>query len=373
MKIKTRALMLFFFLAAAVFLLWFLLSPRLGSAPGGLLLERISRSPNYQNNKFVNTEKTPIRSEDSPISNTIKEYFNGQNERYPSTVIETVKFNKEKFLSGKGCRISWLGHSTVLINIDGYIILTDPVFSRRPSPVSFIGTKIFKYTETPAVEDMPGIDAVIISHDHYDHLDYESIIKLINKTGLFLVPPGVSSHLIKWGVSPDKIRELDWWEEYSADKDKIFACTPARHFSGRKIIDSNKTLWSSWVININNNKIFFSGDSGYGEHYKKIGEKYGPFILTMLECGQYNNDWRYVHELPDQVLAAHNDLKGHKLLPVHWGKYLLSLHSWKDPMEKLFSYNAEKKKDITVPMIGDIMDINAEFKNNFWWEKSPKR
>ncbi len=363
--------MLYIFSAIIIFLLiWFFLAPQLGSAPDGISLNRIKKSANYQNNKFINTVKTPIRSEDSPISKTIIEFFNGQKERYPSHVINTIKFDREKFAGSKGFYISWLGHSTVILNINGFIILTDPVFSNSPSPVSFIGTKVFKYSDTPKVEDLPDINIVIISHDHYDHLDYESINKLKNKAGLFLVPLGVSSHLIKWGVSSDKIIELDWWEDYTADKNKIFTCTPARHFSGRKIIDSNKTLWSSWVINIDNFKIFFSGDSGYGEHYKSIGNKYGPFDITMLECGQYNNDWRYVHELPNQVLDAQADLKGRKLLPIHWGKYLLSLHSWKDPMEKLFFYNKEKNMEIITPLIGDIVNIITKFQNNNWWEKS---
>ncbi len=351
-------------------MIWFNFAPQLGTQSKGNSLERIKSSQNFRNGKFKNLVKTTVRKENTPFFKTIKDYFNGEGNRTPDSVIQTMAFNKEDFIKyDSGLLVVWFGHSTVFLNIDGYFVLIDPVFSERASPISFIGTKSFGYSNPVDVKNLPKINMVLISHDHYDHLDYKTIKQLNNKVDKFLVPLGVAAHLEKWGVLREKIVELDWWENYSIDSVKSIIASPARHFSGRKIIDLNKTLWCSWIIDINNHKVFFCGDSGYGKHFKEIGDNYGPFELTLLECGQYNEDWPYIHMLPNKIIIAHDDLKGETLLPIHWGKFNISLHSWTDPMKQLF-LNAENRNcKILTPVIGDIIKINSN-KNTgaFWWE-----
>lgn len=368
-------LLVVFFLC--VFLLWFFLSPQFNPVRNQRQKEAFEKSPHYKDGKFQNLEPTPLRNPDSPVLNTIKELFNGEKNRTPRQVIETEKFDKEKFLRQKDLQAVWFGHSTVLLNAGGCVILLDPIFSKRASPLSFAGTKVFPFRHTPKAEDLPDLDVVIISHDHYDHLDYQSIRRIKERVKLFCVPLGLSGYLLRWGVEASRIIELDWWQSHSiksaggAKKAITLTCTPARHFSGRKVIDMRKTQWSSWVIQTAKGKVYFSGDSGYGIHYKQVGQKYGPFELAILECGQYNEDWKYVHELPFQIMDAVADLRARKILPVHWGKYLLSLHAWTDPMERLFGESAKLPKkarpDILTPKIGSVFNILRPVSFRQWW------
>jgi L-ascorbate metabolism protein UlaG (beta-lactamase superfamily) len=354
--------------AASLLLLWLYFAPQLGYMPKGELRERLKKSANYRKGRFKNYVRTPLRTENSPIMNTVREFLFGKQDRSPHDEIQTVPFDKNAFSSrGDGARFAWFGHSTVILNIAGAIILTDPVFSKRVSPLPFIGSRSFPYSSAPKIEELPDIDFVLLSHDHYDHLDYPSIVKIKNRVKYFLTPLGVSADLINWGVPREKIIELDWWESRSIGA-ITFTCAPARHFSGRKLIDSYQTLWCSWVLVAGSHRLFFGGDSGYGEHYRKIGERYGPFDLAMLECGQFNDYWRYVHELPEQVMIACSDLRGKKLLPLHWGKFCISLHGWKEPIEKLLSHANGRGNDIIAPQIGEIIDLASPVKMIRWWE-----
>ncbi len=213
---------------------------------------------------------------------------------------------------------------------------------------------------------LPSIDAILISHDHYDHLDYGSIRQLKDKTKYFFVPLGVGAHLQHWGVEASKITELDWWQ--SADIDGMtFTATPARHFSGRGLTDRDKTLWASWVIKGQDNNIYFSGDSGYRTHFKQIGEQYGPFDFTMIECGQYNEKWEAIHMMPEQSLQAHIDLQGKMMMPIHWGAFNLAVHPWKEPVERLLK---AKKEDmmIATPVIGESFVLSQALPDARWWE-----
>ena len=255
-----------------------------------------------------------------------------------------------------------------MINIDGYKILTDPVFEKR---VSVFGPTRFNGDVPLDIQRMPMIDAVIISHDHYDHLNKYSVQRLIDKSNKFIVPLAVGARLIDWGVPRDKIVELDWWQEYRLDQKLMVAATPAQHFSGRGITDRNETLWASWVITTPFHNLFFSGDSGYFEGFKQIGDKYGPFDMTFIECGAYGKSWPKMHMFPEQTVQAHLDLKGSVLHPIHWAAFNLALHPWYEPMVRLTAAANFKNVKIATPVVGETtvyrsMSIPA----TKWWEQA---
>jgi L-ascorbate metabolism protein UlaG (beta-lactamase superfamily) len=217
-------------------------------------------------------------------------------------------------------------------------------------------------------EEFPDIDAVIISHDHYDHLNKYSVRKLINRTGLFIVPSGVGARLVKWGVSEQKIVELRWWEEHILDNNLTIAATPAQHFSGRGLFDRNKTLWASWAIFTKKHSLYFSGDSGYFDGFKRIGDTYGPFDMTFIECGAYNKSWPKVHMFPEQTVQAHRDLGGKVLQPIHWATFNLSLHSWYEPMERLVSEAGKEGVKVSLPVIGKTVNSDDLHLSDLWWQ-----
>ena len=345
-------------------------APQFGGKSIGERLVRVTSSPNYRDGKFQNLVPTSMSGENTSMFKNMMQFIKGGENREPEKPLQTTKFNKSAFVnSNSGITYTWFGHSTILMNINGKIILTDPVFSLAASPIQIIGAKRFDYTNQFTIEDLPALDAVLISHDHYDHLDYKTIQRINDKTKLFYVPLGVAAHLIRWGVEEDKIVELDWWEESEFDQYLKFAATPSRHFSGRAGVDKDQTLWCSWVIKSDTLSVYFSGDSGYERHFEKIGEKYGPFDFTMIECGQYNEGWPYIHMMPEQSVRAHVDLHGEIMMPIHWGKFNLSLHEWTEPIERA---SAEAKKlgvEIISPLPGEIVNIKTDAEKDYWWRK----
>ncbi len=259
------------------------------------------------------------------------------------------------------------GHSTLLFKIENEFILTDPVFSKRASPFSFMGPKRF-HDNPMSIEELPFIDSVIISHDHYDHLDKQSIKQLKNKVGTFYTTLEVGKHLMKFGVVRRKIVELDWWQ--SKQKGKIeFVCTPAQHFSGRTLLDRDKTLWSSWVIKAPKGKFYFGADGGYFQGFKEIAFNHGPFDMTFLEVGAYNKKWRDIHMMPEDSIQAHKDLKGKVMFPVHNGTFDLSLHAWYEPFEKISLLAKQKKIDIRFPKMGEIISLIHHTQTKPWWNQ----
>jgi len=262
--------------------------------------------------------------------------------------------------------VTWLGHSSLMINIDGYKILTDPVFEKR---VSIFGPTRFNGDVPLDIRLIPKIDAVIISHDHYDHLNKYTVQRLIDKSNKFVVPLAVGSLLIDWGVPPGKIVELDWWQEHRIDHNLMVAATPAQHFSGRGITDRNKTLWASWVIKTPFHKIFFSGDSGYFGGFSQIGDKYGPFDMTFIECGAYGEGWPKVHMFPEQTVQAHLDLKGKVLHPIHWGTFNLAMHPWYEPMARLTTAANSKNVKTATPIVGETTVFAGRIPSARWWEQ----
>jgi L-ascorbate metabolism protein UlaG (beta-lactamase superfamily) len=320
--------------------------------------------------KFKNQVKITMGNKDESSFKGLLEFFILKKDKIPRKKIQNYKLDSTKIENPDNTKtqITWFGHSSVLIQSKKINILTDPVFSKRASPFQFIGPKSFKYQNKLKLNELPEIDYVLISHDHYDHLDYKTVKKLNEKVKNFLVPLGVKSHLIKWGIKAKKIKEFNWWDEKIIDDNTLFAYTPAQHFSGRKLTDRFKTLWGSWVIKINNKSIFFSGDSGYFKGFKEIGNKYGPFNLTMIENGAYSKHWPYVHMFPEETMQAHIDLKGEKIMPIHWGKFDLSYHPWREPVERLIETAKQTKQTIITPQLFET--FNLETKTNFkkWWK-----
>lgn len=261
--------------------------------------------------------------------------------------------------------IVWFGHSSYLIKSKGITILVDPVLSGNASPVSFFG-KSFKGSDAYNVEDLPPIDICIITHDHYDHLDYRTIQKLHPKVKRFYTALGVGAHLEDWGIDLNKIVELDWWETYTGMDSVQVTATPARHFSGRGFT-RGKSLWASYVVNIHGYKIYAGGDSGYDTHFKKIGELYGPFDLTILECGQYGRDWPLIHMTPEETAKAAQDLNTKMLLPVHWAKFSLALHAWNEPINRLVKATSANGIKITTPLIGEPLVLDSIYPDKVWW------
>ncbi|RAL55820.1 MBL fold metallo-hydrolase, partial [Candidatus Gracilibacteria bacterium GN02-872] len=246
--------------------------------------------------------------------------------------------------------------------------LIDPVFSNRASPVPgfnkpFAGTNIYK------AEEMPEIDFLIITHDHYDHLDYETILKLKPKIKKVFTPLGVGGHFERWGYDMAIVSEKDWGEEEIIGENSKITFTTSRHFSGRSF-NRNNTLWGSYVLEINGKKIFIGGDSGYGKHFKEIGEKYGPFDFAFLENGQYNESWPEHHSMPEQVVQEAKELNTKNMIPVHSGKFRLSNHKWYEPLEKISELSKTESYNLLTPMIGEKVDLDAkEFKFEKWWKK----
>ena len=298
------------------------------------------------------------------VPSMVAEYFQRKTTRVPKTKLPEIKPDFDKFLeASEDAKFIWLGHSTFLVNMGGQTILVDPVFESYASPFPIL-VKRFQ-APVVSVADLPNIDVIVISHDHYDHLEKETIKKFVGSETKMIVPLGVGAHLKKWGVSPSQIVELDWWES-TIHGPTTFTATPAQHFSGRGFI-RNETLWAGWSMKSSTASVFYSGDSGYGDHYKEIGEKLGPFDLTFIENGQYNKHWRNVHQFPEEAIQAHLDVKGKAMVPVHWGMFELSTHSWFEPINRSHDEALRKGVRLFTPKIGQTVRLNQPNVFDRWW------
>lgn len=293
-------------------------------------------------------------------------FFNKPLDTRPAGKIPVQTLTRQQLLTAPNNTVYRLGHSTVLLKLNETFWITDPMFSERASPVQFAGPQRF-HQPPITIDELPPIKAVIISHDHYDHLDQDSIMKLAAKTEYFLTPLGVGDIIAGWGVPISKVKQLDWWQETEVGGVR-FVTTPARHFSGRSLFDKNRTQWASWVILSSDQRLFFSGDSGYFNGFKQIGEKYGPFDLTMLETGAYNKNWPDIHMQPEETLQAHLDLRGKRLLPIHNGTFDLSMHPWNEPLDRIVALGAAQKVPLLTPQMGDSVNIHDTEARHHWWE-----
>lgn len=362
-KIANGILIFIFLFALTVYI--FMQQQSFGKLPEGARKQKIEESPNYKNGSFQNRIKTPMMAPDVSYFSMIRKFLSDKPETYPHSKIPSVQTDLKTFTSEKPS-IIWFGHSSYLISIDNKRILVDPVFSQRPSPVQYAGSKAFTGAMVYSAEDFPEIDVLIISHDHYDHLDYNTILKLNATVKKFCVPMGVGQHISRWGVAEAKITEFDWWQSAEIFPGLQITSTPARHFSGRGFT-RNKTLWSSYVLQSSETKIFIGGDSGYDDAFKEIGEKYGPFDIAFLECGQYDQQWPYIHMMPEETVQAGVDLKTEILMPVHWGKFVLANHPWKEPIQRAKKHAEILQIKITTPRIGEPIILGGEIPNSEWW------
>lgn len=340
----------------------------MGKAPKGERLERMRQSPRFADGIFVNE----LPMEQGPMGDMVYQWlFGGSADRTPTTPPPIAADTASVLASppASGLRVTWMGHSSLLIEIDGQRLLTDPVWSKRTSPWSSMGPA--RFHEVPvSLEDLLPLDAVIISHDHYDHLDTESIVELADRVPRFIVPLGVGAHLEYWGVESERITEHDWWEE-TVMGDVRVVCTPARHFSGRAGTDKDRTLWASWSFVGPEHRAYFSGDTGMHPGFREIGERLGPFDITMLEVGAYNQLWADVHLGPEQAVRAHQMLGGGVLLPVHWGTFDLALHAWTEPVERLLVEAERADITLVAPRAGQPVEPSAPPAIDRWWPDLP--
>jgi L-ascorbate metabolism protein UlaG (beta-lactamase superfamily) len=327
--------------------------------------ERIASSPRWDGQRFRNTFPAPRGAPGVPMPK-LSDFLCGGERRVPQQPLPAVNPLEAWRRDHGGLRATWLGHSTVLLEIDGWRVLTDPVWGPRASPTRFAGPKRFQPVPIP-MSELPPLDAVLISHDHYDHLDYTTMRLLKRMSVPIVTSLGVGAHLEAFGIAPQRITELDWWESHRiAGTGLSLTATPSQHFSGRGLTDGNKTLWSSWVIQGVRHRAFFSGDTGLTPEYAQTRERLGPFDLVMLEIGAFHPAWGNIHLGPEQALAAHALLGGGPLLPIHWGTFNLALHAWDEPVETLLRLAPAQGVPLLLPRLGAAVEPQEQ-RVETWW------
>jgi L-ascorbate metabolism protein UlaG (beta-lactamase superfamily) len=325
----------------------------------------MKRPANFINGKFTNTEPTTVMKTGANWDTIYQYLFKGHKDRTPPQPLPVVPMaGYAQQPASEGLRFVWLGHSSVLLELKGKRILFDPVFSERASFFPWAGPKRFQPAPILA-KDLPHLDAVLITHDHYDHLDKATIKDIKDRTASFHVPLGIAALLESWGVPKTKIHEYAWWDEQEVDGMKIVA-TPARHFSGRGLFDRNRTLWCSWVVSRDRWKIYHCGDTGMTSQFKEIGGKYGPFDVAFIKIAAYNENWPDIHLNPEQAAEAGQDLGAKALVPIHWATFDLSLHSWYEPIERLVTATEQRNMRVITPKMGEFVDPERH-ENEYWW------
>ncbi len=340
--------------------------PKFGKTPGGERLERIQKSKHYKDGAFQNLSETPQLAEGYTMRTVLWDFlFKKYPNTYPVDSIPSVKTDLKNLNPDEDVFI-WFGHSSYFIQLEGKKYLIDPVFSGNASPVPGT-TKSFPGTDIYSVEDLPDIDFLLITHDHYDHLDYETIKKLKSKVNKVITGLGVGAHLEYWGYQPETIKELDWDESIELDAGTTLYAVPARHFSGRTF-QRNTSLWLSFVLKTPHKKIFIGGDSGYDTHFAKIGNEHGPFDFAILENGQYDVKWKYIHFLPEEAVQAAKELKTKKFIPVHNSKFKLGNHPWNEPMIRIIDEADKQGMPYATPKIGEKLNLNDSVQVfTKWW------
>jgi len=348
----------------------------LGSRATGARLERMRASPRWMQveggGKFRNVE--PIRAglrDPNVKMPSITDFLCGGTRRVPDAPLPSVDPRDAwRRTAGSGLRATWLGHSTVLIEIDGARVITDPVWGLRASPSQVAGPKRFQPMPV-ALDALPPLDAVLVSHDHYDHLCYPTMRALAKSSVPFITSLGVGAHLQAWGIAPERITELDWWESHRVPGTEVeVTAAPSQHFSGRGLKDRNATLWSSLVIRSPRHRVFFSGDTGLTDQYTEIGARLGPFDLVMLEVGAFHPAWGDIHLGPANALEAWSLLGGGAFLPVHWGTFSLAMHAWDEPAETLLALAPQRGTPLVMPRLGEPVEPAHAQPAQPWWRVS---
>jgi len=341
----------------------------LGKRAEGLRLERMKASPMWAGDGFRNVHPVLPGLRDATAEKpTLSDFLCGGNRRVPRGPLPSMDPREGwRAPPGTGLRATWLGHSTVLVEIDGVRVLTDPVWGPRASPSQIAGPKRFQPVPV-ALRALPPVDAVLVSHDHYDHLDYPTIRELARQEVPFVTSLGVGAHLQAWGVPEHRITELDWWESHTLpNADLTITAAPSQHFSGRGLKDRNATLWSSLVIRSARHRVFFSGDTGLTTEYAAIRERLGPFDLVMLEVGAFHPSWGDIHLGPGNALEALSLLGGGAFLPVHWGTFALAMHAWDEPAETLLALAPAKGAQLLMPRLGEPVEPAHGSDVTPWW------
>jgi L-ascorbate metabolism protein UlaG (beta-lactamase superfamily) len=353
-------------LTAAYFTGW----TAMGARASGTRLQRMEQSDRWRDGHFVDV----LPRVEAPFTEAMRAWFTGSSAHsIPAEAPRVVQRVAADFVEppADGLRITWLGHSTLLVEIDGMRVLVDPVWGERASPFGWLGPQRFFPPPLP-FDDLPPLDAIVISHDHYDHLDFPTIRRFLSSDVPFVVPLGVGAHLEHWGVPAHRIIELEWWQEQTLGSLRLVA-TPARHFSGRSMLmrDRDCTLWAGWALVGPEHRIFYSGDTAMFPGFAEIGERLGPFDATMIESGAYNAMWADVHLGPEQAVQAHIMVRGDVMIPVHWGLFDLALHSWTEPIERVLVAARERGVTVATPQPGASVEPGTANPVTRWWPPTP--
>lgn len=356
------AIIVFFIISVVLFIR----SIRFGRLPTAGRRQKVTASPNYRDGQFQNVSHTPSLAGDVSYFKVMKEFFfNKSKQSKPLHILPSLKTDIKTINPSEDVFV-WFGHSGYFMQVGGKKVVVDPVLSGAASPVSFT-TRSFKGSDIYSVDDLPAIDCLFITHDHWDHLDYKTVTSLAPRVTTIVTSLGVGEHLERWGIDKSKIVELDWWQATQLPGGIGITATPARHFSGRGF-KRNQTMWSSFVFDAPGRKIFIGGDSGYDSHFVDIGQRFGPFDVAILECGQYNEYWKYIHMMPEETVQAARDLHAKHLIPVHWAKFSLSLHSWDEPIIRAAKQAEKDRISLLTPMIGEKLSLSTPMSTVRWWE-----
>lgn len=337
-----------------------------GKSATGARRGRMERSPQWAGGVFQNPQ--PLWND---WSDMLGASFSASDFTVPTAPIPVERGGAERFATPPptGLRVTWFGHSSLLIEIDGLKVLTDPVWGPRTSPYTWVGPQ--RWYEPPLrLDQLPAVDVVLLSHDHYDHLDEPTMRAIHDWKATFIAPLGVGAHLAYWGIPEERIVELDWWEEREVGGIRI-TCAPARHASGRQLLDQNATLWAGYALQGPKNRAYFSGDTGLFPGLKEIGERLGPFDVTMIEVGAYNRAWPDWHIGPEQAVLAHGLLRGRVLLPIHWGLFNLAMHGWTEPVERLLIAAEAARATVVIPRPGQSVEPATPPAPERWWPDVP--
>lgn len=342
-------------------------SKQFGGKPTKQLLEQYQQSANWKDGKFQNLEITQTDVSLHKIPGILYQQLTNRSSREPAQPLSIAPFQSAEFLEpAASTRFIWYGHSAVLMRMKEQTILIDPMLGPNASPIAPITTRRFSKDTLNLIDDFPEIDLLLLTHDHYDHLDFASIQRLQAKTKKYFVALGIKRHLVHWGIAPDLITEFDWWDNRPFGEISI-TFTPTRHFSGRGLLDRAMSLWGGWAFQTDKENIWFSGDGGYGRHFQEIGERLGPFDFAFMECGQYNEHWRPIHMFPEECAQAALDARAQKIMPVHWAGFALAPHHWREPADHFHAAVVSKKVNHMFPYLGKpylITDKQLET----WWK-----